>query len=79
MKKSRLDGIFLWTYLMKGRVKVSYYTAEGLKTKKELDYLKSVERQKPLKLLPKLAIKRFSENAEYDAAKSSRDYLNENY
>ena len=57
--------------------KVSYYTAEGLKKlKKELDYLRDVERPKASQAIAEARDKGdLSENAEYDAAKEAQGLL----
>lgn len=57
--------------------KVSYYTAEGLKKlRKELNYLKDVERPKASQAIGEARDKGdLSENAEYDAAKEAQGLL----
>lgn len=57
--------------------KISYYTPEGYdKLKKELEYLKSVERPKVSQQIAEARDKGdLSENAEYDAAKEAQGLL----
>ena len=61
--------------------KISYYTAEGLKKlKEELNQLKDVERPKASNAIAEARDKGdLSENAEYDAAKETRNVRNENF
>ena len=57
--------------------KVSYYTEEGLKKlRKDLNYLKDVERPKASNAIAEARDKGdLSENAEYDAAKEAQGML----
>ena len=72
--------IFVNPFFMKGIFKfkqmstVSYYSAKGLKKlKKELNYLKDIERPRASQAIAEARDKGdLSENAEYDAAKEAQ-------